>query len=58
MQRYRIGPARQLRLVLCDGESTNVDDVWDAVPEDSRREVLKRLVELLRCWFDSRERQP
>lgn len=55
MQPYRIGSARQLRLVLPDAESTEVDDVWDAVPEDSRREVLKRLAELLRRWFDSRE---
>ncbi len=57
MQPYRIGPARQLRLVLGDAESTEVDDVWDAVPEGSRREALKRLAELLRRWFDSRERQ-
>jgi len=58
MQRYRIGSARQLRLVLPDADSTEVDDVWDAVPEDSRREVLKRLAELLRRWFDSRECRP
>src|ERR1700737_4387137 len=54
MQPYRIGSARQLRLVHPDAESTEVDDVWDAVPEDSRREVLKRLAELLRRWFDTR----
>ena len=58
MQPYRIGSARQLRLVLPDAEPTEVDDVWDAVPEDSRREVLKRLAELLRRWFDSRECRP
>jgi hypothetical protein len=39
MQPYRIGPARQLRLVFPDAESAEVDDVWEAVPEDSRREV-------------------
>jgi len=58
MQPYRIGPARQLRLVLGESESTEVDEVWDAVPEGSRHEVLQRLGELLRRWFDSREGQP
>ena len=58
MQPYRIGSARQLRLVLGDAESNDVDTVWDAVPEGARREVLKRLAELLRRWFDSRERRP
>lgn len=58
MQRYRIGPGRQLRFVLEETDSTDVDEVWDAVPEGSRREVLKRLGELLRRWFESRERQP
>ncbi|MDQ6672154.1 MAG: hypothetical protein M3069_15660 [Chloroflexota bacterium] len=58
MQPYRIGSARQLRLALPDAESTEVDDVWDTVPDDSRREVLKRLAELLRRWFDSRECRP
>jgi hypothetical protein len=58
MQPYRIGSARQLRLLVVDTESAAVDDVWDAVPEESRREVLKRLAELLRRWFENRERHP
>jgi hypothetical protein len=57
MQPYRIGPARQLRLVFGGTDSTEVDDVWDAIPESSRREVLKRLAELLRRWLDCRERR-
>jgi len=58
MQRYRIGSARQLRFALVDDDSAEPEEIWDAVPEMSRREVLARLVELLRRWFISQERRP
>jgi hypothetical protein len=59
MQHYRIGSARQLRFALVeDDDSAEPEEIWDAVPEASRREVLARLGELLRRWFISQERQP
>jgi len=58
MQHYRIGSARQLRFALVEDDSAETEEIWDAVPETSRREVLARLGELLRRWFISQERQP
>jgi DNA-binding transcriptional ArsR family regulator len=55
MQPYRIAAIRQLRLNLPEGGSIWPDEVWDALPDDARREALRRLAELLSRWLVSQE---
>jgi hypothetical protein len=59
VRNHTIAPVRQLRLVLTDSAATDgLEDVWDSLPEDIRREVLVRLAGLLGRWFQARRVEP
>jgi hypothetical protein len=51
LQDTRIAPIRQPRLLLADAEEASPEDVWDALPAEVQREVLRQLARLLTRWL-------
>ena len=59
MRNHTIAPARQLRLLLTGSTAADgLEDVWDSLPEEVRREVLVRLAGLLSRWFQASRIEP
>jgi hypothetical protein len=53
-----IVPIRQPRLLLSDPNEAWPEEVWDALPTDVQREVLRQLARLLTRWLNAREDRP
>jgi hypothetical protein len=53
-----IVPIRQPRLLLPNRDAAWPEEVWDALPADVQREVLRHLARLLTRWLSAREGRP
>jgi hypothetical protein len=53
-----IAPIRQPRLLPPSPDDAWPEDVWDVLPPDVQRDVLRLLAQLLTRWFDAAEGQP
>ena len=51
LQETRIAPIRQPRLLLADADEAWPEDIWDALPADVQREVLRQLARVLTRWL-------
>jgi hypothetical protein len=52
-----IAPIRQPRLLPPQPDDAWPEDVWDVLPPDVQRDVLRLLARLLTRWFGAVERQ-
>lgn len=58
MKDHTIAPVCQLGMVLPGSAiGTWPEEVWETLPEDVRRETLRRLARLLSRWLESRRRR-
>jgi hypothetical protein len=57
LQESRIAPIRQPRLLIADTQEAWPEDIWDALPPDVQREVLRHLARLLTRWLGLEKRQ-
>jgi hypothetical protein len=53
-----IVPIRQPRLLLSNYDAAWPEEVWDALPAEVQREVLRQLARLLTRWLSAREGRP
>lgn len=58
MPQPSIAPIRQPRLLQPNADDAWPEDVWDVLPPEVQRDVLRLLARLLTRWFAELERRP
>jgi hypothetical protein len=58
LPRSSIAPVRQPRLLPPSPDEAWPEDVWDDLPAEVQRDVLRALARLLIRWFAQVERRP